>query len=193
MRVAFLAILILGAATPVFAEWELGMSLFPASQGSLPSQPSGTIDWMIGFHLAHNFWHSGYLSWDAISLPYYMTQNLTSGSYSVPSFLNLYDAGIRLAGGPLLAFAEVGLNNLWIYDVGLQPLADMGANIRAGFGVRSRWWGVTVSATEVFPRIGDLSSTLGGMWSMDQTMRSSSMASLRNGLIWSVGLTLYMW
>jgi len=193
IRVTFLAIVILGAATPAFAEWELGMSLFPASQGSLPAQSSGNVDWMVGFHLGHNFWHSGYLSWDSLSLPSYMTQTLTMGAYAVPSFLNLYDAGLRLVGGPLLVFGEIGLNNLWIYDVGLQPLTDMGANIRAGMGVRSRWWGVTVSATEVFPRVSAISSTLGGMWSMDPATRSSALAAMRNGLIWSVGLTLYMW
>jgi len=193
IRVTLMVIVILGAATPAFAEWELGLSLFPASQGTLPAQPSGNIDWMVGFHLGHNFWKIAYLSWDAISLPDFMTQDLSMGAYNVPSFLNLYDTGVRLVGGPLLAFAEIGLNNMWIYDVGLQPLADMGANMRAGFGVRSRWWGVTVSATEVFPRVSDLSSTFGGMWSMDPGTRSGALAAMRNGLIWSVGLTLYMW
>ncbi len=193
IRVAVMAIVILGAATPAFAEWELGMSLFPTSQGSLSAQPSGNLDWMIGFHVGHNFWHVGYLSWDAISLPDFMTANLTRGAYAVPSFLNLYDAGVRLTGGPLLAFAEIGLNNLWIYDVGLQPLADMGANLRAGVGVRSRWWGLTVSATEVYPRMSDLPSTFAGMWSMDRATRSSALSAFRDGLVWSMGITLYLW
>lgn len=182
-------VLVLSLAPPVFADWELGMSFFPASQSSVQSQTSDSLDWMIGFHFGATFWRVGYLSWDAIAMPGYKTQTITQGAYGVPSFLNLYDAGFRFGGNPFLAFFEVGLNNLWIYDQGLSPLGRMGVNLRAGAGLKFGWWGLTVSATEVYPTFASLASNISGVFSNGTS--GQAFQTMANGLIWSAGVNLY--
>ncbi len=183
------AVLFLSLVPPAFAELELGMSLFPTSEGSVAATPVNDLDWMVGFHVGYNFLSVGYVSWDAISLPNYMTQNLT-GSYDLPSFLNLFDAGLRLSVGPLLAYGEVGLSSLWIYDVGLAPVGETGVNVRAGLGMRFDWWGVVVSATDVYPTFANLSSAGSGL--LGESSGAQALSALESGLIWSAGLDFYL-
>lgn len=185
----FGALFLLLIAPSAFAEWEVGVSLFPASSSSIVVLPSSELNWMIGLHVGSTFLGSGYASWDGISLPDYLTKKLSAGAFRVPSFLNLYDLGLHLGKRTVFGFVQLGLNNLWIYDVGLEPLTNTGANIRAGAGVKFQIWGIDLSATEVYPSIGALAKNLAGV--VTDGTSGAAFQTLAGDIIWSVGLNLY--
>ena len=183
----FGALFLLVLSPSAFANWEAGVTLFPTSSSSVAAQPSGALDWMVGLHLGYTFRRHGYASWDAISLPDYLTQRFSAGAYQVPSFLNLWDVGLR-AGRNVYGFAQVGLNNLLIYDVGLAPLAHTGANIRAGIGAKLQIWEIDLSATEVYPSFSALAGSVSGV--VADGTSGAAFKTLVDGLVWSVGLNL---
>lgn len=181
--------LLLSFAPPVFADWETGVSLFPSSNTSVATVPSGNFDWMLGVHIGYVFPHSGYLSWDSITLPNYLTERLSAGAYHVPSFLNLFDFGVRAGKHSLYGFAQAGLNNLWVYDTGFEPLVNTGANLRAGVGLRFGIWGIDLSATEVYPTFAAVGRNLAGIVSNGTS--SGAFQTFADNLIWSAGINLY--
>ncbi len=183
-------IMLLALATPAFAEWELGLSWTPTSQGTVNGASSG-LDSILGFHVGYAFLGIGYASWDAFALPNFMVWNLT-GLYYVPGFLNMWDAGLRLVIGPVLGFATLGVNNLYVYQVGLMGLDGIGANIRLGLGAKFGWWGVTLSGMNVYSSFGRAASTIGGLFSGSEAVRAQSWQDVTGGLLWSIGLTFYL-
>ncbi len=182
-------VLLLALATPAFAEWELGLSWIPLGANSYASDLE--YNFIPGFHVGYGFWYVGYASWDAFALPDFMTYNVT-GNYYTPSFLNLWDVGLRLVIGPVLGFAEIGVNNLWVYSVGLMNAEGVGANIRLGVGAKFNWWGITVAGTSVYSSFGRAAETIGGLFSGEATIRNASLTSITGGLIWSIGLNFYL-
>ena len=171
------AILLIAAAVPTFAdrgEWELGL-------GWTPSQDivNQTI---LNFHVAYA-WSILYLSWDAYAMPAYWVYNATTytdpwtgttyDGIPNPGFLNLFDVGVRFYVRPVIAYAEIGTNLLYIYGGQIYKSPDgssgVGVNARAGIGVRFGWWGVNVSGTQVFATWNDMKAAFGqaanGNWS----------------------------
>jgi len=172
------AILLLALAVPAFAdrgEWELGI-------GWTPSQDL-VNDAIINFHVGYS-WSVLYFSWDAYAMPDYWVYNATTftdpysgtlyyGTY-LPGFLNLFDVGVKFYLRPVLVYAEVGTNLLYIYGgtIYKDPNGNsgVGVNARAGVGVKFGWWGVNLSGTQVFATWTDLeaafSSAAHGNWSL---------------------------
>jgi hypothetical protein len=122
MRKWIVALLIMVAlSVPMFAlGWEVGLSGTP-----VPAD-NGDIEALVGFHFGFSPWAILYASWDALVAPPSLVENLT-GSYDVeseitkggqyrPGFLNLFDVGIRLVLGPIVAFTEIGTNAIHVYD-----------------------------------------------------------------------------
>jgi hypothetical protein len=191
-------VLLVALASPVFADWELGMSWTPLTSTDVTATGNTTkLDSMPGFHIAYS-WFILYGSWDALAVPNFMVEGMTSyydpvNGYSpgfyVPGFVNLFDAGIRLVIAPFTAYAEVGTNTLYIYQVGMAP-GGIGANLRIGAGLYFDWWGVSISGTSLFASFADLQSTLKQLGS-DNT-RQTAVNSIEKSLIPSVELKLYL-
>jgi hypothetical protein len=191
-------ILLVALASPVFADWELGMSWTPLPTADVNAQGNTTkLDSITGFHVAYA-WFILFGSWDALAIPNFMVEGMTSyydtetqiyypGSY-VPGFVNLFDAGVRLVIAPFVAFAEVGTNTLYIYKAGMA--GGIGANLRLGAGLYFDWWGVTVSGTSLFASFADLQRTLKALG--DQGSRNQAINSIEKSLIPSIQLTLYL-
>jgi hypothetical protein len=186
-------VVLLELATPVFAELELGISGTPYPN----PQTGNTMDMLIGFHVGYA-WSGLYGSWDSIAVPNFMVQNWTGGyyradgtyvlGYNVPGFLNLYDVGIRLVLRPLVGLVEVGVNSLYVYQVGLLD-TGLGANLRLGLGLKLHRWGIMVTGTSVFGSWDDLTTTLSGLFS--DTRRKDSLNRIENSLVPSFQLTIY--
>jgi hypothetical protein len=172
------AVLLLSMAVPAFAygprgEWELGLSWTPSKDANNVTDPNA-VNSILGFHVGYA-WSVLYFSWDAYAMPDYWVSNMTG--YYAPGFLNLFDVGLRFVIRPILAYAEVGGNNLFIY--GSQDYGNIGVNARVGVGLKFGWWGINVSGTQVFGNWDDLSAAFSdaarGDWS---TLTDGSTASL---------------
>jgi hypothetical protein len=110
--------------------------------------------------------------------------------YDRPGYLNLYDAGVRFSIGPVIAYAEIGLNSIYVYKqetVGFNP--NFGANLRLGVGARFGWIGVNVSGTSVFPSFDYMVGTLKGL--VSETTRKTSLGEIRDTLVPSLNVTMY--
>lgn len=168
-------VLLVAMAVPAFAEWELGLGWTPNQNAGNISDPNAVTS-ILSFHVGYA-WHILYFSWDAFAMPDYWVSNVTNSDYYAPGFLNLFDVGVRLVLQPVLAYAEAGANNLYIY--GGQDDGNVGVNARAGVGLKFGWWGVNVSGTQVFSSLTDLGVALHdaahGNWS---PLSDGSMVSL---------------
>jgi len=189
------ALLVLGlvAATPVFAEIELGIS------GTL-SQPKDNdqnaefgpelSEWLIpGFHVGYS-WAIFYASWDAMVLPPDIINDFTG--FHRPGFLNLIGAGIRLRIGPVVTYATVGTNTIYVYrqsDLeGVDP--ELGANVRAGLGLTFGFWGVNLSGTMLFSSFERLARTFQG-FAGTPAEQQAAWDTISDGLKPALNLTLY--
>lgn len=182
------AVLLLALATPAFAEWELGASFTPVSTNT---DVSGQQKWdaMWGTHIGLS-WFILYGSWDAIAVPNFMVENMTNSAFSVPGFINLFDAGIRIVLSPLVGFAEVGTNALWVYQEGL--LKDgLGANLRVGLGLKFGGWGVNVAGTSVFSSFSDLKQALQDLASQSSSTQKRGWNEVTKGMFPSAQLGIY--
>jgi hypothetical protein len=189
-----LAVVFLGFALPAFAEWELGVSWTPVPNALIAGPLQ--IDSLHGFHAAYAT-SLFYASWDALSLPGSMVQDMTSYNdtatgitypgYFAPGFLNLYDIGIRLALRPMVGFAEVGVNNLFVEDIGCAP-GGFGANLRLGLGVKFDWWGITLTGTSVFATWRELAATVEALGASGT--RPSAIDAIQASLVPSI---LFIW
>jgi hypothetical protein len=153
-------VLLLCLAIPgAFAEAELGLGFTPGSVGG--GGPDSQI--IPSFHVGYS-WNILYISWDAYAMPDYWTYTMTTyvdpntgwtyPGYPVPSFLNMFDAGIKIVLKPFIGYAEVGPN--FLYLRGGQTYGKVGVNIRLGAGVKFGWWGINLSGTQVFASWDDM-------------------------------------
>ena len=140
-----------------------------------------------------------YFSWDAYAMPSYWVYNATtyidpsSGwvypGADVPAFLNLFDVGLRIIIRPVVLYAEVGGNVLYLYggQIYKDPTGSYGVGINAklGAGVRFGFWGVNISGTQVFASWSDLRSAL------DQAVHHGSTSELTQGSVLSLNFVLY--
>jgi hypothetical protein len=153
------ALLVL-AVPAAFAEWELGIGLTP---GQVAGNTDPNADPLLNLHLGYS-WNILYVSWDAYAMPdYWVWQNTTyvdpGTGYVVtgilaPGFLNLFDVGLKFVLRPLIAYAEVGTN--YLYVRGGEGAGKIGVNLRVGAGVKFGWWGINISGTQVFASFADL-------------------------------------
>jgi hypothetical protein len=191
LLVAFV-LLAMFVATPAFAELELGLSWTPVPADADDPNATGEeeLESMMGFHVGYGFWGIFYASWDSLVMPPRLIAGFTG--YELPGFLNLYDAGIRLRIGPVIAYVTAGINNLYVYrqaELG-QIDASVGANLRLGAGAQFGWWGVNVSGTAVFDTFKQLTQTVGALAGTDLE-RQVAVDTIVNGLIPSLNVTLY--
>jgi hypothetical protein len=129
-----------------------------------------------------------YASWDALVVPPTIIEEWT-GRFR-PGYLNLYDAGLRFSIGPVIAYAEIGLNSVYVYkqdSIGFDP--NFGANLRLGVGARFGWVGVNVSGTSVFPSFDYMIGTLKGL--VSDTYRKDSLEKIKDTLVPSLNVTMY--
>jgi len=140
-----------------------------------------------GFHVGYG-WFILYASWDSIAMPSWFVEQYThDASLSVPGFLNLYDVGLRFLFKPVELYATVGTNSIHAYE---HPLdLSLGANIRLGAGLKFRWWGVSVSGTNVYGSWADLTAVVTGL--TQPSTRAWAEQQILYGLVPSVNLTFY--
>jgi hypothetical protein len=182
------AVLLIAMSVPAFAgprgEWELGIGWTPSQD--LVNQS------IISFHIAYA-WSILYFSWDAYAMPDYWVYNATTyvdpysnqtvyGTY-LPGFLNLFDVGVRFVLKPVLLYAEVGPNLLYIYG-GQIYNGGVGVNARFGVGFKFDWWGVNLSYTQVFSSWSDLEGAFGSAFHGD-------LAPLGDGAVPTINFAIY--
>lgn len=201
MRKLIIALLMIAVlALPAFAKvgWEVGLSGTP-----IPNRQGGDAEALFGFHFGLSPWAILYASWDSLVLPPSMVSGMTGeydeekktnvGGYYRPGFLNLFDAGLRLIIGPVVAHVEMGVNQIHVYDpttsIGVANAGGFGANLRLALGLKFNWWGVSVSGTYVAPTMKDLVDTLKGLAA--ESTRKWALDEIANGLVPSLMVMLY--
>lgn len=184
-----LVLLIFTAAVPAFSQnFDIGMSVTPDLGEQRTGTDGGELDFMFGFHFGYSFLYILYASWDAVVISPPTMQQWTG--LKRPGFLNLYDAGVKFSIGRIIAYAEIGLNSIYIYKqdtIGFDP--NFGANLRLGAGMSFGWIGVTVSGTSVFPSFDYMIGTLKGL--IADTTRKTSLEKIGDTLVPSVNVTMY--
>jgi hypothetical protein len=182
-----LLVLAMLVVTPAFAELELGLSWTPVPADE--KDPEADLGSIVGFHVAYQWWGIFYATWEALVMPDDIINEFTG--YQRPGFLNLFDLGFRLRIGPVIGYATVGTNNIYVYRQQELDSFDpgFGANLRLGAGLRFGWWGVNASGTSVFPSFERMTQTLGALGKAET--RDIALEKIVDGLIWSVNLTFY--
>jgi hypothetical protein len=197
LLVPLAVMLLLALAVPAaFADVELGIGWTPYTNPDASATDPNKNDSITGFHVAYS-WFILYGSWDALALPASFIERATTftepdtgihhDGIALPGFLNLYDVGIQLTFRPIVAYAEIGINSLYIY--GGETFDRVGANLRLGAGVRFGFWGVNLSGTAIFATMEDLTSVLKGLGS--ESTRSWAVRSIGESLVPSLNLTFY--
>ena len=211
------AIMLLLMANAAFAELELGIGLTPPITGDLPEGVAGDfLEASIkSFHVGLSWWWLFYASWDSLVLPPYVTKALTtsivideSGAFerpgaAVPSFLNLFNLGIRPKIGPIIVFATAGINHMWIYGDSQEPNpyrstaegeeanTALGVNFRLGAGLAFGWWGITASGTIVFSDFDEMAADFDTLAGTHEEAIERVQAKLLAGMIPSLGFNIY--
>jgi len=194
LLIPLLVLCLVALAVPAFAQVELGLSWTPVPGGQATGPGNTQVDSITGFHVAYR-WTVLYLSWDSLAMPASLIENMTgywngdtyvTGPY-LPGFLNLYDAGFEFMLRPFVLYAEIGANNIYVYEN--QGGGSFGANLRIGAGLRFGWWGVNVSGTAVFPSFAVLTDTLKQLVSSETS--NAALKTIGDDLVPSINLTLY--
>ncbi len=146
--------------------WELGLGYTPLSDEEIAEDATFQESGLTSFHLGYTFWWLLYATWDSFILPPYLVESMTSvlendtgtyrEGYSRPGFLNMFDVGIRLDLGSVMAFATIGVNSLYVYrqdEDKLEVGNEIGANLRLGAGARFDGWGITATISSIQPSI----------------------------------------
>lgn len=200
MRKAVLAavVLLLLMTAPAFSqlgpgEIELGLSFTPlaADEGAGPAAEEDALDAMPGFHVGYVLWNFVYASWDSLVAPPSLMSNWTG--FLRPGFLNLFNAGIRFVIKPVVGYATIGMNNIYVYRQGdIQGLENnFGANLRLGAGVKFDWWGVNLSGTAVFPSFQRMIGTIKGLAATTDDVRNAAIQKIGDSLVPSINVTVY--
>jgi hypothetical protein len=190
------AILLLALAVPAFADWELGLGITPSqnSTSTDPSQVNGIINFHVGYAISIL-----YFAWDAYAMPNYWVYNATTyidpnngwvyPGADVPGFLNTFDIGLRIILRPIVLYGEIGTNLLYLYGGSIykdpQGNAGVGVNGRIGAGVRFGFWGVNLSATQIFATGADMRAAF------DQAINHGNTADLTAGSVLTLNFVLY--
>ena len=211
------ACLLLFLANAAFAELELGIGLTPALAGDVPEAVKGDFleSSLKSIHVGFTWWWLFYASLDSLILPPYMVQAMTSSTAGtgenmyevpgplVPGYLNMFDLGIRPRIGPIIAFAEVGINHLWIYgdswDVnpyrvnpdGTPADSSVGVNARVGAGLAFDWWGVVLSGSLVFADFDAMAADFNTLSNGTSLAKAAVQKKLINSLIPTIGFNIY--
>jgi len=184
------AVMLLALAVPAFADWEFGIGFTPTQNHN--STSAGDVNGIINFHIAYA-WSILYFAWDAYAMPDYWIYNATS--YTDPTtgtfypgadetgFLNTFDVGLRIILRPVVLYAEIGGNMLYLYDGSIYD-NGVGVNARAGVGFRFGFWGLNLSGTQVFSSWDDL------RFAVAQAIRGST-ADLTAGSELTLNFVLY--
>ena len=182
-----LLVLAMFVVAPAFAELELGLSWTPVPAND--KNPDAEFESIVGFHVAYQWWGIFYATWESMVMPDDIINDFTG--YQRPGFLNLFDAGLRLRIGPVIGYATLGTNNIYVYRQSELESFDpgFGANLRLGAGLKFGWWGVNVSGTSVFPSFEGLTKTLAALG--DPDTRDIALEKIVDGLIASINLTFY--
>jgi hypothetical protein len=193
LLVPLAVIALLALAVPsAFAtsEWELGIGWTPSTNPD--SADPGVVSSLISYHVGYS-WNVLYVSWDAYAIPDYMVYNLTSyvdaasgyyvPGYYVPGFMNLFDVGLKFYLRPVLGYVEVGTNALYLYG-GSMYSGGLGVNARMGIGLKFGWWGINLSATDVFANWNDLGYAFGQAF-------GGNFGPLGDGALLSFNVALY--
>jgi hypothetical protein len=177
--IPFIVVLLLALAVPAFADWEFGVSGTPQL-----NPVEGNVEFLTGYHLGYTVSIFA-ASLDSIAVPSWLIAEWSN--YTVPGFLNLFDLGVKLYFRPLIVYAEAGINNLYIYQVGMLP--GLGANLRVGAGLRFGWWGIDLAGTETFPSWDALQKQVGGLFNAD--MQAAAFNQIVQQLVPSVQFNFY--
>jgi len=178
--------LLLALAVPAaFADSGLELGLSWTSTSFLQGQGS-TSDSILGFHAAYD-WFILTGSVDSLALNSATMESLTG--WSVPGFINFFDAGVKFKLRPFELGAEIGTNYVYFYDNLGPGNGSWGANLRLLGGLNFGWWGVGVSGTSAFDTFSHLISTIGGLFSSDT--RTRAISDLTSGLVPAIYLTFY--
>jgi len=206
------AMVLLFLANAAFAELELGIGFTPPLAAGVPDEIKEDFlaSSIKSFHVGFTWWWLFYASWDSLILPPYLVQEMaaTKGGTGeniyytpgplVPGYLNLFDLGIRPRIGPLLAFAEVGINHMWIYgdSWGENPYradadTSVGVNARIGAGIAFDWWGIVASGTMVFPDFDAMAADFDTLSNGSDYAKNLVVEKLVGSIIPSIGFNVY--
>jgi len=182
-----LIILVMFVVTPAFAELELGLSWTPVPADD--NNPDAQMESITGFHVGYQWWKIFYVTWESMVMPKEIINDFTG--FRRPGFLNLFDAGLRLRIGPVIGYATLGTNNIYVYRQAELEAFDpsFGANLRIGAGLKFGWWGVNLSGTSVFPSFEQMTKTLAALG--DSSTQDIALEKIVDGLIASINLTFY--
>ena len=179
-----------------------GVGYTPLSNEDLADDASFQESGLTSFHAGYSFWWLFYASWDSFIMPPYLVESMTGSlendvykeGYYRPGFLNMYDVGIRIHLGPVMGFATVGVNTLYVYrqdedmlDVG----ENIGANLRLGLGARFDWWGITASISSIQPSIDQAVMIIENMSSGDDYLKTQAEEMFLANLVPSIMLVMY--
>jgi hypothetical protein len=88
-----------------------------------------------------------------------------------PGFFNLLDVGIKFSFGQIVAFAEAGVNNLYVYHQGDLPedqkekIGKLGTNLRLGASYKViDNLSIGLTGTAMFPNFETRGSALKGLF-----------------------------
>jgi hypothetical protein len=198
MTIVFVILLIsMGSA---FAnELELGFGLAPMEVDSQGGEGDMWDDSLKALHVGYNFGWIFLASLDTFILPPQMVLDMSDGIIAGrPGMVNLYDIGVRLRLGPLMTFAQIGTNTLYIYrqselveEYGYDMGGNFGANIRIGAGLRFGWWGFTGSLTSVQNSFSDVTSILKRIASSDDNEREAAIDKMLSTALPSISFMIY--
>ena len=188
LLVPLVVVLLLVTAAPAFAEWELGLSWTPVTKDVVTQTGTQTVwDAMFGTHVGLSL-AIFYGSWDAIAIPNTKVEMWTNSAYSVPGFVNLFDAGLKLTLKPIELFAEAGTNMLYVYKQSLLS-GSFGVNFRVGVGLRFGGLGITLAGTSLFNSFDELGGAFADLGSSDT--RDRGWTRITGSMFPSLGLALY--
>lgn len=184
MRKLIIAILLVAVvALPAFT---LGVELGVSATVPLGGE-ADEMEVIPGFHVGLGFLAVLYASWDSLVMPPNVIGSWTG--YYRPGFLNLYDVGLRLVLGPIVALLEIGVNNVYVHQGGTQDIGGLGANLRVGLGLKFGTFGITATGTSVFPTMEGLVDTLKAL--VPEDSRNWAVDQLVKGLVPSLMAVIY--
>jgi hypothetical protein len=155
-------------------------------------EPDFMDEWLIGFHFGYS---TGilYASLDSFVMPPFLVEKMTMSDFydeeyqewvmnpgiMRPGFLSFIDVGAKFSFGQIVAFAEAGVNNLYVYHQGDLPveqqdkIGKLGTNLRIGASYKViDNLSVGITGTAIFPNFKTMGSALKGLFGDDNYANS---------------------